>query len=458
MTTQAQPVPPTPLDTQEDYPPIAYAWYVVGVLTVIYIFSFIDRQILALIVEPIKRDLQISDTKMGYLMGLYFVGFYTLFGILFGRLADTRSRRLIIAAGFLAWSFMTALSGIAQNYWQMAGCRFGVGIGEAALAPAAYSLITDYFRKERLATAISVYSMGIYLGAGMAYLLGGIVVGFATSQEMYDLPIIGATRPWQVIFFLVGIPGVLLAPLIYTIKEPKRHQKILNQTSNQKGSFREFVDYVRLNRQTFIFHGLGFGLIALATNAGGSWHPVYLVRTFGWPVSKVGIVLGAILATSGTLGIVSAGRFSDYLFERGYKDAPLRVGMFAVLALVPFGILFSLAPNATIAIAAYIPLAFFASAPFGVAPAAIQQIMPNTMRGQATAVYIFSVNIIGLGLGPLAVALMTDAVFHDPNKIRYSLLIVGGIAQLLAALSLWNGLKPFIESLERLKDWVKVNS
>jgi MFS family permease len=176
-------------------------------------------------------------------------------------------------------------------------------------------------------------------------------------------------------------------------------------------------------------------------------------RTHGWSPKKFGIIFGSILALAGTAGIVAAGRYSDYLTEHGYKDAPLRVGLYATFGLALFGAIFILAPNGNIAAIIYVPLAFFAAAPFGVAPAAMQQMMPNAMRGQASAIYLFTVNIIGLGLGPSAVAAMTDYVFHDPNKIRYSLLIVGAIAHLAAALVLWRGMKPFAESIERLKTW-----
>jgi MFS family permease len=459
MTTQTQPeqTPSAGLE-EEPYPSPVYAWYVVGVLTLIYIFSFIDRQILTLLVAPIKRDFQLSDTRMSLLTGLAFVAPYILSGIPFGRLADSKSRRTIIAFGVIFWSLMTALSGLARNIVQMFLSRIGVGIGEGALSPSAFSLITDYFPKARLATAISVYSMGIYIGAGMAYLLGGIVVGFASSQEMYNLPLAGATRSWQLVFFIVGVPGILLALLLYSVREPARRgrQRARSAAHTTAGvSAKEVFAYLRNNKATFICHNVGFGLIALATNAGGSWNPVYLNRTHHWSAAKIGIVMGLILAIAGTAGIVIAGRFSDWLLERGYQDAPLRVGLLAAVLMIPFGTLFYLAPSGNLAMGLYIPLAFLASAPFGVAPAAIQQMMPNPMRGQASAIYIFIVNIIGLGLGPTATALLTDKVFHDDNAIRYSLMIVSGVAQLLAAITLWIGRKPFTQSLDHLKQWMK---
>jgi MFS family permease len=453
----------TPHQDEEPYPPIGYAWYVVGVLTVVYIFSFIDRQILSLLVEPIKRDFQINDTKMSYLTGIAFVAFYTLCGIPFGRLADVKSRRAVIAVGFVLWSFMTALCGVTRNFMQMFLCRIGVGVGEASLSPSAFSLITDYFPKERLATAISVYSMGIYLGAGIAYLLGGIVIGFASSQEMYDLPLIGATRSWQVIFFIVGLPGVFAALLLYTVKEPaRRHRRLVTSQAGalkpEEVPLRQVLNYILENKVTFLCHNIGFGLISLSTNAGGIWNPTYFIRNHGWTSAKVGIYMGIILAIMGTIGIVSAGRFSDWLSERGYKDAPMRVGLIAVLLMTPIGIAFYLAPSGNVAMVLYVPFVYFASAPFGVAPAAIQQIMPNAMRGQASAIYIFLVSVIGLGLGPTAVALVTDYVFYDNYAIRYSLMIVGCAAQLIAAIFLWFGLKPFAASLDRLKLWMTANS
>ncbi|MFY9571890.1 MAG: MFS transporter, partial [Blastocatellia bacterium] len=206
----------------EPYPAIGYAWYVVGVLTLVYIFSFIDRQILSLLVRPIRRDLGISDFQMSLLMGFSFALFYTFFGLPLGRLADSRSRRTIIAAGFTVWSIMTAACGLARNFAHMLLLRMGVGVGEAALSPAAYSMITDYFPPRRRATAISVYSMGIYIGSGLAFIVGGLVAGAASAQETWDLPLVGATRPWQVVFFIVGLPGVLLALLMYTVREPVR--------------------------------------------------------------------------------------------------------------------------------------------------------------------------------------------------------------------------------------------
>ena len=250
---------PEPSPVEAPYPSIKYAWYVVAVLTFVYVFSFIDRQILNLLVKPIRRDLGISDTQMSLLMGLAFALFYTICGIPLGRLADRNSRRGMIAIGFVLWSIMTACCGLAQNFIQMLAARIGVGVGEAALSPSAYSLISDYFPKEKRATAISIYSMGIYIGSGLAFLLGGIVVSLAEKQQAWNLPIVGATRPWQVIFFIVGLPGVLLALLMFTIREPLRRGLKMIKTADgsmQKVEvpFSEVAKYIGANWKTFLCH------------------------------------------------------------------------------------------------------------------------------------------------------------------------------------------------------------
>lgn len=199
------------------YPSSARAWATVAILMVAYVLSFVDRQILNLLVEPIRRDLAINDTQMSLLMGLSFALFYTVCGIPLGRVADTRSRRWLIAVGILFWSAATAACGMAKMYWQFLLCRIGVGVGEAALSPAAYSLIADSFPAERRATAISVYSMGVYLGSGLAFLVGGLVIQFASAQGDVTLPVLGEVRPWQLIFLILGVAGVFFTLLMLAI-------------------------------------------------------------------------------------------------------------------------------------------------------------------------------------------------------------------------------------------------
>jgi MFS family permease len=451
-------------ETQEDpYPPVGYAWYVVGVLTLVYIFSFIDRQILSLLVRPIRRDLGISDFEMSLLMGFSFALFYTFFGLPLGRLADSRSRRTIIAIGFAIWSVMTAACGLARNFAQMLLLRMGVGVGEAALSPAAYSMITDYFPPKLRATAISVYSMGIYIGSGLAFIVGGLMAGAASVQETWELPLVGATRPWQVVFFIVGLPGVLLALLMYTVREPIRRGIRLIKSGEGKTKvaqvpMSEVFAYIKQNWRTFFCHNVGFALLSFSSYGSSAWIPTFFVRNHGWSEAQAGQVYGWIVAIASTLGIVAGGRMADRMVERGYRDATMRVGLIVALAWLPCGLSYPLVPDAYWAVALLIPSAFLAAAPFGVSAAAIQQMMPSGMRGQASAIYLFVVNLIGLGLGPSAVAAATDFIFEDDQSVRYSLVSVATFAHLASAVLLWAGIKPFRASLDRLKEWNAANA
>ena len=426
---------------------LAYAWFVVAILMIAYVFSFVDRQILNLLVGPIRRDLGISDTQMSLLMGFSFAIFYTILGIPLGRLADSKSRRGLIAAGVIVWSVMTALCGLARQYWQLFLFRIGVGVGEAALSPAAYSMIADYFPPERRATAISVYSMGIYLGTGMAFLLGGLVIQFASAQGEILLPVVGMIRPWQLVFLILGAAGVLFSAAFLLVREPPRQ----NAGSQASVPFREVLGYLWQNRRTVICHNLGFAMIAFCSYGAGAWVPTFFIRSFGLDAGSVGVTYGLIVLVFGCAGIVFGGRLADRWLKQGRTDAGLRVGLVAAVGAIVTHLPFLLAMDPTVAFIALAPAVFFLGMPFGAAPAAIQEIVPNRMRGQASAVYLFIVNLVGLGVGPTAVALITDYVFADDNAVRWSMLIVAGAANGAAVLLLWAGLRPYRETLARLK-------
>ncbi|UVE16981.1 MFS transporter [Pseudomonas sp. LS44] len=431
------------------YPSSLSAWTTVSILMVAYVLSFIDRQILNLLVGPIRRDLMISDTEMSLLMGLSFAIFYTVCGIPLGRLADTKSRRGLIAIGVLFWSAATAACGMAKLYWQFLICRIGVGVGEAALSPAAYSLIADSFPSERRATAISVYSMGVYLGSGIAFLLGGLVIKFASAQGDVVLPVLGEVRPWQLIFLILGAAGALFTLLMLAVREPARR----GVGAGVAVPLSEVGRYIRSNRRTVLCHNLGFAGLAFAGYGSAAWIPSFFIRTYGWDAGHVGVVYGSIVAVFGCLGIVFGGRLADWMAKRGRTDANMRVGLYAAIGALPAVLLFPLAGTGNQAAALLAPSVFFLSMPFGVAPAAIQEVMPNSMRGQASAIYLFVITLIGLGIGPTAVALVTDFGFGDDNALRYSLLIVTAIAVVSSIILLSRGLRPYRESMLRLKEW-----
>ena len=431
------------------YPSSLRAWSTVAILMLAYVLSFIDRQILNLLVGPIRRDLVISDTQMSLLMGLSFALFYTVCGIPLGRLADTKSRRGLIAIGVLFWSAMTAACGMARLYWQFLLCRIGVGVGEAALSPAAYSLIADSFPAERRATAISVYSMGVYLGSGLAFLLGGLVIKFASAQGDVLLPVLGEVRPWQLIFLILGAAGVLFTLLLLAVREPARR----GVGAGVAVPLIEVGRYLRANRRTVLYHNFGFACLAFAGYGSAAWIPTFFIRTYGWDAGHVGVVYGSIVAVFGCLGIVFGGRLADWMAKRGRTDANMRVGLYAAMAALPCVASFPLMDNALWAAVLMAPTVFCLSMPFGVAPAAIQEIMPSAMRGQASAIYLFVITLIGLGIGPTAVALVTDYLFADDQALRYSLLIVSTLAVASSLFLLAKGLQPYRESVLHLQQW-----
>nr|WP_298144934.1 MFS transporter [uncultured Pseudomonas sp.] len=431
------------------YPSSSRAWATVAILMVAYVLSFIDRQILNLLVAPIRRDLMISDTQMSLLMGLSFALFYTLCGIPLGRLADTRNRRGLVAIGVLFWSAATAACGMARLYWQFLLCRVGVGVGEAALSPAAYSLIADSFPAQRRATAISVYSMGVYLGSGLAFLLGGLVIKLASAQGDVLLPVLGEVRPWQLIFLALGAAGVLFTLLMLAVREPARR----GVGAGIAVPLAEVGRYIHANKRTVLCHNFGFAGLAFAGYGSAAWIPTFFIRTYGWEAGQVGVVYGSIVAVFGCLGIVFGGRLADWMAKRGSSDANMRVGLYAAIGAVPCVLSFPLMDSALWAAILTAPAVFFLSMPFGVAPAAIQEIMPNSMRGQASAIYLFVITLIGLGIGPTAVALVTDYVFADDQALRYSLLIVSSLAVFSSIVLLSMSLKPYRDSVARLQQW-----
>lgn len=435
-------------NSEPPYPPAPYAWYVVLVLMIIYIFSFIDRQILALLVTPIRAHFAISDTQMSLLMGFTFALFYTFFGIPIGRIADSRSRRGLIAIGLIFWSIMTAGCGLASRYWHLLLCRIGVGVGEATLSPAAYSMITDYFPPKRLSLAISVYAMGIYIGSGMAYLLGGYIVAFAARAENLSLPLLGTIQPWQLVFFAVGLPGVLLSLALLTVREPLRRGH-----GGSSVPMRNVLQYLAHNWAAFSFHSIAYGLIALVGYGAFSWVPAYLTRVHAAEPAQIGQHFGFSVMIFGSAGIVAGGFLADFLRARGYTDSNIRVGVLSGALSAPLSLLYFFAETfLQIMIAIHI-LNFLLAMASGTAPAAIQQMMPNAMRGQAAALYLFIVNLIGLGLGPTAVALFTDYVFKGDEFVGYSLAVVGAAGAALATLFFLLALAPFRNSLDYLEKW-----
>lgn len=454
------------LDSSSEYPSTARAWYSVVILLLAYILSFIDRQLLSLLVGPVRRDLHISDTQMGLLIGFSFALFYALLGLPFGRLADAMNRPRLIAAGVFTWSLMTGGCGLANSYWQLFLYRMGVGVGEACLSPAAYSLITDSFPPKKRAMPFSVYTMAQYIGGGMAFLFGGLLIRSFGGKDLVTVPIAGLTRSWQVLFLILGVVGIAFVFVVFTLRDPSRKGARVQQTGGatdgktrvERIPLREVVRYLSQHANTFLFLNLGTAMVALAAYAATAWEVTFLVRNHQFSAHQAGILYGLGGIIWGPLGMFCAGKLVNHFAKTGRRAAYADVAVLATIGAVLPTILYPLMPGAVAAFAFMGIAAFFRCIPPCVIPAAMQELVPNAMRGQATAVYLLIVNIIGLGLGPSAVALVTDRVFHNDAAVRYSLLLVTLLAFLLAWLFFVLGRRTYAATLDRVDLWLRENA
>ncbi|TQV86196.1 MFS transporter [Exilibacterium tricleocarpae] len=419
------------------------SWYALSVLFIAYTFSFIDRTIVSLLVEPLKADLNLSDTEVSLLHGFAFAIFYTLLGIPIARLADNYSRKRIIAIGVAAWSLATCLCGLAGRFWHLFLARVGVGVGEAALSPAAYSMICDLFPRQMLGRALGIYSMGVYIGAGLAFLIGGYLIGIAFTADTVQLPLVGSLKPWQLVFIVVGAPGLLVAVLVMTLREPKR----LGGGPAAGLPLAAVFSLVKRERGTFLNHFMGFAALGLLFNAFLAWAPSLLIRQMGYTTAEAGLQIGIAIMVFGSLGIVAGGWHTDRLTRRQVPDAPIRTGLLAGCWLLPVGIAMPLVATPGLK-AILLALFFFWSAfPYAAAAAAMQMAAPPQLRAQASALYLFCLNFIGIGMGATLVALLTDGVFGDESALPYSMAITCLISAPLGIYFLFACKTPFRASL-----------
>jgi MFS family permease len=409
-----------------------YAWYVVLVLTGMYMFSFVDRQILSLLVPSIKRDLGVSDTQIGLLQGLAFALFYTFMGLPLGRLVDTYHRRNVIVVSVVVWSIFTSLCATARGYLSLFLTRIGVGIGEAGLSPAAYSLISDYFPKERIGTAISVFYFGLFLGSSLALLVGGMAVDALAQTPIVTIPLLGAIASWRVTFLIVGIPGALFALLAFTIREPVRRNLLLSSGGVPvKTSFKEAFTQMGLRWQSVV--GIPVGMIFQATcnYAVSNWVPVYFLRVHGWTATQTGKALAFIMILFACSGMYIGGILSDRWQKQGVAEGPIRVALISAV-----GIFFFLTPATLLSdvrwtLALLAVGMFLMSFPMGTSVAALQLIFPNQVRGQVAAMFLFFLNLGGMTMGPLLPGVFNDYLFHNEKMVGVSLALTTGGASIL---------------------------
>lgn len=389
-----------------------YRTYVLVMLVIVYIFNFLDRQIVTILAEPIKMDLGLNDTQIGLMTGLAFAVFYTVLGIPIARLADRSNRTTIITIALVIWSGMTAVCGAAQNFTQMLLARIGVGVGEAGCSPPAHSLIADYYPPEQRASALSIYALGIPIGSILGLLAGGWIAEF---------------WGWRAAFYIVGIPGVLLAVVFkMTVKEPIRGMSDTASTNPADAEQLPLGETIRtvLKNRTIFHVAMGGALTSFVGYGLGQWLPAFFIRIHGMGIAETATYFGLVLGVASAIGTVLGGAIADKLAvrdKRWYAWLPAA----GVLAAFPFYFVAMLMDNPLIAIAIMIVPSLLNSLWLGPGFGTVQNVAPGRMRAMASAVLLFVLNIIGLGLGPFLVGVLSDVLSESlgQESLRWAIVI-----------------------------------
>lgn len=423
---------------------LGYAYYVTIVLLLAYTLSFVDRQILGLLVQPIKKDLHLSDWMFSIVHGFAFAIFYTFVGIFLGRLADSWNRRNLIVIGMVVWVLATAAGGYVTGFASLFVARMFVGIGEAALSPAAYSMLADYFAPERRARAMSIYTSGVYIGSATAFIVGGLVIEATSQSGTLVFPLLGSFKPWQAAFIFVALPGIPIVLLMLTVREPvRRGLKEASPTARAGSACAPDWRYVLRHKRAYFPLLLAPGLTAMITFGVTAWLPATFIRQWGWTPGEIGPAYGVIILTFGIGGMLVSGFLADHLTARGKLVGSILISLIATSVLIVTGVALAFAPSAEFALVAVAATTFFLGMPVALAPPILQAITPNQLRGQVTSIYLLLINLIGLGMGPFLVAFFTDFIFYDEQKVGLSLGLVSALAALLSVVCLARAIGPY---------------
>jgi MFS family permease len=412
-----------------------------AVLIVAYVLAFVDRQVLGLLVEPIKHDLQITDTQVSLLQGFSFAIFLAVSGLVLGRVVDKAPRVTVIAWGIALWSVLTAGCSLAATFAQLFLCRMGVGIGEAALTPATHSIVADLFSRARLGLALGIFGIGSYLGAGLALVLSAAVIAHLPKSGLVEIPLVGALRSWQAVFLVVGLPGLLVAAWVAGLREPSR------RAVQVPPSLAQVFQYFRKNAASIVLVNLTGAFCAMAVYGASAWMPTYFIRTFGLTAAQSGVLYGLVISFCGVIGVIGGGALSDLAVSRGFVSGRPLVMAASSLCAAPCAAFLPAVSSVRGGLVLAILLTLFSTISLGILPSAQQAMTPARMRGVVAAFGVFVVNLIGLGLGPTLVAATTDHVFGDPLKLRYSLGIVLPAALVMSAVCGFSALRPYRRSM-----------
>lgn len=427
-----------PSETEADYPSAGRAWTVVGILTAGWVFAYLDRQVMSILIEPLKHDLLLTDTQVSLITGLAFSLFFVLAGIPVGRLVDRANRRNILMVGITCWCAATIACGLSTNFWQLFGCRLAVGIGEACLAPASFSIVSDVIRPARRGTAMGILIGGTAVGSACSIFLGGLILQLV-GPGLVTLGPLGSFAGWQMVFLTIGAPGMLVALLLLTVKEPERREK-----QGPGIASAGFLPFLRRHPAAFTFTNLGFAMNQVASYAISVWVPVVLIREFQMKPAAVGLTIGGVLITVGAIGGVCGGALADWLAARMPRLGRLGVPIVCYPAVAVLLVVWwqSHDPFTTVLVFA-VSVCLLGSMTNGASYPALNQMVPNELRGQTVAVFLLIANLAGLGLAPTGVALITDFVLRDAALVRQSVILVAIPAVLLGLIFSLLALRPY---------------
>lgn len=428
-----------------------YLWYVVGVLTIASTFSIIDRQILNVMIGPVKRDLGgISDFQVSLIMGFAFTFLYSVMSYPAGWIADRYNRRNLMAVGIASWSLLTMLCGTVSQYWHLFLARMGVGVGEATLGPAANSALADYFPAHRLPLALGIMSAAPFIGQGLANIAGGPLIDYLESTPNYVLPVLGEVFSWQMVFIIVGAPGLLVALAVWGLKEPLRRGRM---TEEGGVPFSEVWRFVRRRGGFFIL--LFTAYLCLATQGWSlfGWIVEYFVRNHEWSRTEIGVVYGSIAMVVGIVGSITGGLWAGWLLARKVPDATIRIVLYGTLVLLPTATALTLVPDPWVAVVLLVPVTFCMSMPPGLIMATLQAIAPNELRGQMVAFYLIAVNFLAYTFAPSLPALLSDFVFGSELALGKSISALAVVNYSIASICLLLCLRHYRRALEHARAW-----
>lgn len=438
---------------REPWPSPVVAWYGVGLFATTLLVLFTNSNIVNLLIQPIKRDLGLTDVEASYVLAIAALA-NSLFILPVSRLVDMMSRRLIISIGLVMASISNTWAGVSSTFWQLIIARTVGGIGGAGNGPATFSILADYFPPAKLPKALAVMNIGFVYAIAASMLFGGTLIAVVSGMTELSLPGIGDLRPWQLIFLIMALPEIALALLmVTTLPEPRRRGVRAAGVDRPKVvPLRELFKFMYDNRRALgpMFAGLSVNSLALGTAA---WSAPFFERTYGWGPAQYGIVQGLVLLVISPIGLIAGGLLAERYAKKGYDDANLRVVFIATALHLPFAMLFALMPTPQLAIA--MSALNIATISIGTGPqnAALQVIVPNEMRGQVTALFLLCFSLIGFSLAPYLVAVLTQYVFGDESMLRYSLASMHIVLGPIAAIIFWYGLKPYGKAFAAARAW-----